>query len=212
VSADQNIRVVIVDDHAVVRQGLRAFLQLQEGIEVTGEAASGAEAAGVAAESGADVVLMDLVMPGGDGISAIHEVRALAPRARVLVLSSYIDEVQVFNAVQAGAAGYLLKDVQPDDLAAAIRQVHRGLPALHPQAAALLMHRNETQLPAAHLTQREMDVLRLIAEGFPNKEIAQRLFVSEKTVKTHVSHVLQKLGVADRTQAALLAVRQHLVD
>jgi NarL family two-component system response regulator LiaR len=212
VSTANAIRVLIVDDHAVVRQGLRAFLQLQPDIDVVGEAASGNEAVDVAAANAPDVVLMDLVMPDGDGISAIRALGAACPEARVVVLSSYIDDAQVLNAIQAGAAGYLLKDIQPDDLAAAIRQVHRGLPALNPRAAALLMHRTGTRPQGAELTPRELDVLRLIAEGFANRDIATRLFVSEKTVKTHVSHILAKLEVADRTQAALLAVRNHMVD
>jgi NarL family two-component system response regulator LiaR len=205
------IRVLIVDDHAVVRQGLRAFLQLQADIDVVGEAGGGAEAARVATSARPDVVLMDLVMPDGDGISAIRALQAARAGARVLVLSSYVDDAQVFAAIEAGAAGYLLKDVQPEDLATAIRQVHAGLPALHPEAAARLMHRTAEPATDYNLTPRELDVLRLIAEGFANKEIGQRLFVSEKTVKTHVSHVLQKLRVSDRTQAALLAVRSRLV-
>jgi NarL family two-component system response regulator LiaR len=157
-----------------------------------------------------DVVLMDLVMPDGDGIAGIKSVLDASPASRVVVLSSYIDDAYVFAATEAGASGYLLKDIQPEALATAIREVRDGKPALHPEAARRLMRRPPA--PAADLTARERDVLRLIAEGFANKEIAQRLFISEKTVKTHVSAILQKLGVADRTQAALAAVRRRLVD
>jgi len=205
------IRVLLVDDHAVVREGLRAFLELQPDIVVVGEADGGETALAVAAKLKPDVVLMDLVMPDGDGITALRHLREESPDVRVLVLTSYIDDAQVFGAIQAGAAGYQLKDIQPEALADAIRDVHNGRPALHPEAQTRLMHRTSGQ-PGSTLTPRERDVLRLLAEGFANKEIARRLFVSEKTVKTHVSSILQKLGVQDRTQAALAAVRQRLLD
>jgi len=204
------IRVLLVDDHAVVREGLRAFLQLQPDIEVVGEAGDGRTAAELVRKQQPDVVLMDLVMPESDGLAGIRSVREASAEAKVVVLTSYIDDAYVFAATQAGAAGYLLKDIQPEDLAAAIRQVREGRPALHPDAARRLM-RGQPE-GTDELTARERDVLRLIAEGFANKEIARRLFISEKTVKTHVSSILQKLGVADRTQAALLAVRQRLVE
>jgi NarL family two-component system response regulator LiaR len=204
------IRVLLVDDHEVVRQGLRNFLGLQPGIEVVGEAGDGAGIAVLVRETRADVVLMDLVMPGVDGIEAIRELRRDSPGTRVLVLSTFADDAQVFAAVQAGAAGYVLKDIRPDDLADAVRQVHAGRSVLHPDAAARLMER--TQDPGAAFTGRERDVLKLLTEGLANKEIARRLLISEKTVKTHVSNILQKLGVQDRTQAAVLAVRQRLVD
>jgi NarL family two-component system response regulator LiaR len=202
-----------VDDHAVVRQGLRTFLQLQPDIEVVGEAASGPAALEAAASQEPDVVLMDLVMPGGDGVSAIAGLKRANPRARVLALSSFADDDQVLSAMQAGAAGYLLKDVEPDDLAAAIRQVHAGQPALHPDVAARLMRHAAEPAAVDHdrLTPRELDVLRLIVEGFANKEIARRLAITEKTVKTHVSSILQKLGVADRTGAAVQALRRRLL-
>jgi NarL family two-component system response regulator LiaR len=207
------IRVLLVDDHAVVRQGLRAFLQLQPDIEVVAEAASGPAALEAAASHEPDVVLMDLVMPGGDGLSAIAALTRTNPQARVLALSSFADDEQVFGAMEAGAAGYLLKDVEPDDLAAAIRQVHAGQPALDPEVAARLMRRvAEPRQPVAEqLTPRELDVLRLVVEGFANKEIARRLAITEKTVKTHVSNILQKLGVPDRTSAAVLALRRRLL-
>ncbi len=204
-------RVVIVDDHAVVRRGLRAFLELQPDIEVVGEAPDGATAEQVSASVRPDLVLMDLVMPGSDGIATIRRLRAAHPAMAVLVLTSYVDDVHVFAALEAGAAGYLLKDVQPDELIRAIRQVRQGEPALHPKVAARLVQHTAQPSSFADFTPRERDVLRLLAEGFANKEIARRLSLSEKTVKTHVSNILQKLGVADRTQAALLAVRRGLV-
>ena len=207
------VRLLIVDDHSVVREGLRAFLRLQEGIEVVGEAASAAEAVAVARSSAPDVVLLDLVMPEGDGISAIRSLLDVVPGVRVLVLTSFADDAQIFAAIAAGAAGYLLKDIDPEALADGIRDVHAGRPALHPSVAARLMRRANSNPPAHDdLTPRERDVLRLVVEGLANKQIAQRLRIGEKTVKTHVSRVLAKHGVADRTQAAVLAIREGLVD
>jgi NarL family two-component system response regulator LiaR len=207
------IRVLLVDDHQVVRQGLRAFLQLQPDVEVVGEAAGGEEAIAPAAAGRPDVVLMDLVRPEGDGIAAIRALAAAAPGARVVVLSSFADDERIFAAMQAGAAGYLLKDVDPDALAEAIREAHRGRPVLHPDVAARLMRRvADPGGPATErLTPREREVLRLVVEGYANKQIARRLLITEKTVKTHVSSILQKLGVPDRTAAAVLAIRQGLV-
>jgi NarL family two-component system response regulator LiaR len=207
------IRLVIVDDHSVVREGLRAFLRLQDGIDVVGEAASASDAVRVAGELSPDVVLLDLVMPGGDGVGAIRDVLEAAPGARVLVLTSFADDAQIFAAMAAGAAGYLLKDVDPQALADGIRDVHGGRPALHPSVASRLMRRADAPAqPHLDITPREHDVLRLIVEGLANKQIAQRLGIGEKTVKTHVSRVLGKLGVEDRTQAAVLAIREGLVD
>jgi two-component system, NarL family, response regulator LiaR len=207
------IRLLIVDDHAVVRQGLRGFLRLQEGIEVVGEAASAAEAVSVAATVSPDVVLLDLVMPDGNGIGALRRLLEVAPGVRVLILTSFADDAQIFAAMAAGASGYLLKDIDPQALADAIRDVHAGRPALHPSVAARLM-RQGSPAHSTHddLTARERDVLRLMVEGLANKQIAQRLGIGEKTIKTHVSRVLAKLGVADRTQAAVLAIREGLVD
>lgn len=210
------IRVLIVDDHAVVRQGLRAFLQTQDDVEIAGEAADGDEAIRQVRELVPDVVLMDLVMPKLDGIAAIREMRALSPSTKVLVLTSFADDDKVFAAVKAGAAGYLLKDVRPQELGDAIRTVYRGEALLHPTVAAKLMQElaqsGRRQASPDSLTDRELDVLRLIARGMSNKEIALELGIAEKTVKTHVSNILQKLHLADRTQAALYAVRERLVD
>ena len=201
------IRVLVADDHAVVRQGLRTFLDLQEDISVVGEAADGAEAVALAERLSPDVVLLDVVMPGMDGIEALRRLRLEVPAARAIVLSSFVDDDKLFPAVRAGAAGYLLKDVQPAELVAAIRTVHGGGALLHPSVAARLMD----ELATDPLTPREREVLVLIGRGMSNKLIARELGIAEKTVKAHVSAVLAKLGVADRTQAALYAVRAGLV-
>ncbi len=212
----EEISVLIADDHAVVRQGLQAFLQTQDDVDVVGEAADGEEAVRQVRELVPDVVLMDLVMPKLDGIAAIREMRALSPSTKVIVLTSFADDEKVIAAVKAGAAGYLLKDIQPQELGDAIRTVYRGEALLHPTVAAKLMREvaeSGRQLAAPDsLTNREMEVLRLLARGMSNKEIALELEVAEKTVKTHVSNILQKLHLADRTQAALYAVRERLVD
>ncbi len=210
------IRIVIVDDHPVVRQGLRAFLQTQDNIDVVAEAGDGEQAVEVVQELVPDVVLMDLVMPKMDGIDAIRQIRRLSPSTKVIVLTSFADDDKVFAAVKAGAAGYLLKDVDHQALSEAIRTVHEGGALLHPAVAAKLMQEFTEERPSQaspdRLTEREMEVLRLIARGMANKEIALDLGIAEKTVRTHVSNVLQKLHLADRTQAALYAVRERLVD
>ena len=205
--------MLVVDDHEVVREGLRAFLELQDGIEVAGEATDGEEAIGAAERLEPDVVLMDLVMPKLDGLGAMRELRERVPRARVIVLTSFLDDDKLLPALRAGAAGYLLKNAPPAELARAVRAAHAGEALLDPVVAARLV---ETLAgdgdPLDRLTPREREVLELIGRGFPNKRIARRLEVSEKTVKTHVGHVLAKLGVTDRTQAAVVAVRAGLVD
>ncbi len=211
----ERIAVLIVDDHPVVRRGLRTFLELQDDIEVVGEASDGEEAVERVRDLLPDVALVDLVMPRLDGIEAIRRIRALSPSTRVIVLTSFADDDKVFPAVKAGAAGYLLKDVEPDALLQAILKVSRGEALLHPAIAAKLMAElsdQDQRPPDAALTERELDVLRLLAKGRANKEIASDLFISEKTVKTHVSNILAKLHLADRTQAALYAVRQRLVE
>jgi NarL family two-component system response regulator LiaR len=209
------IRVLIADDHAVVRQGLRTFLELQDDIEVVADVADGEAALRAAREHEPDVVLMDLVMPGMGGVEAIRGLREARPEARVLVLTSFLDDEKLFPAVRAGAAGYLLKDVEPAELVRAIRTVDDGEALLHPAVAARLMEEfAETERPAAEdaLTAREREVLQLIARGLPNKLIARDLEIAEKTVKTHVSSILSKLGLTDRTQAALYAVRRGMVE
>ncbi|HEU5089596.1 MAG TPA: response regulator transcription factor [Roseiflexaceae bacterium] len=211
----ESISILLVDDHRVVRQGLRDFLELQEGLEVVGEAASGEEGVKAAQELLPDVVLMDLVMPGIDGVEATRRIKAVSPSSRVIVLTSFADDDKVFPAIKAGAISYLLKDVQPEELARAVRAAQRGEAVLHSEVAAKLMQEFSTPRPAddpvEQLTEREMDVLRLIAKGKSNKEIADTLIISEKTVKTHVSNILSKLHLADRTQAAIYALRQRLV-
>jgi DNA-binding NarL/FixJ family response regulator len=210
------IRILVVDDHAVVREGLRAFLGVQEGFEIVGEAADGAEAIERASELEPDVVLMDLVMPELDGVSAMRELRRRSPRSRVIVLTSFLDDDRLLPALEAGAAGYLLKNSQPAELARAIRTAQAGEAIIDSAVAARLVKtlsdRPQTSGSGAfeQLTTRERDVLALIANGRSNKRIALELGISEKTVKTHVGHVLAKLGVTDRTQAALLAVQQGL--
>ena len=210
------IRVLIVDDHAVVRQGLKAFLRVQDGIEFVGEAENGEEAIERAGELEPDVIMMDLVMPGMGGVETMRKLRELGSDARVIVLTSFAEDDQVIAAVKAGAAGYLLKDVRPDELASAIRTVHEGDALLHPLVAAKLMSKvadaGSGETKPDTLTARELDVLKDIARGMSNKEIAADLGVAEKTVKTHVSSILRKLQLADRTQAALYAVRERIVD
>ena len=205
------IRVLVVDDHPVVRQGLRTFLDLQDDLTVVGEAADGAAAVSAAAELCPDVVLLDLRMPGADGVAALHGLRAAGNTARVLIITSFTEPAAVLPALRAGAAGCVYKDVDPPALAAAIRAVHAGHVLLHPDVARLLAD-GETRRAEAHLTGREHEVLAAIARGRANREIARELGLSEKTVKTHVSAILAKLGVQDRTQAALHAVRAGIVD
>jgi NarL family two-component system response regulator LiaR len=207
------IRVLVVDDHAVVREGLRTFLKLQDGIEVAGEAADGEEAIEAAERLRPDVVLMDLVMPALDGLAAMRALRERVPGARVIVLTSFADDDKLLPALRAGAAGYLLKNAEPQELARAVRAAHAGEALLDPHVAARLVDALAGEKePLDRLTRREREVLQLIGRGFSNKRIAQELRLSEKTVKTHVGHVLAKLGVDDRTQAAVLAVRAGLID
>jgi len=205
--------VLIVDDHPIVRQGLRTYLSTRPGLEVVGEASDGDEAVVEAARLDPDVVLLDLVMPRGGGVDAILRLRAAGERPRVVVLTSFAGDDQVVEAVRAGAAGYLLKDVPPSELEAAIRLVHRGGVQLDPSVVGSLMAEVAKADPApgiGELTARERQVLTLLAEGRSNRELAATLYVSEKTVKTHVSSILTKLHLTDRTQAALFAVRHGL--
>ncbi len=210
---DEPIRVLVVDDHAVVREGLRTFLELQDGIEVAGEAADGEEAIEAGGRLRPDVVLMDLVMPTLDGLAAMRALRERVPGARVIVLTSFADDDKLLPALRAGAAGYLLKNAEPQELARAVRAAHAGEALLDPHVAARLVDALAGEKePLDQLTPREREVLQLIGRGFSNKRIAQELQLSEKTVKTHVGHVLAKLGVDDRTQAAVFAVRAGLID
>jgi NarL family two-component system response regulator LiaR len=209
------IRVLVADDHAVVRQGLRTFLELQEDIEVVADVADGRQALAAVAEHEPDVVLMDLVLPEVDGVEAIRRIVSERPRIRVIALTSFLDDDKLFPAVRAGAAGYLLKDVEPSELVKAIRTVHAGEGLLHPAVAARLMEEvaagGANEAPD-NLTPREREVVGLIARGLSNKRIALELGIAEKTVKTHVSSILGKLGLTDRTQVALHAVRERWVD
>jgi len=211
------IAVMIVDDHAIVRQGLRYYLSMQADMKVAGEASDGREAVELADRLKPDVILMDMIMPVMNGIEAAERMRETVPAAKVIMLTTYSDQEQVVSAIRAGAQGYLLKDTDPVEIAAAIRGVHAGIPQLHPSVTTQLMAHlaapQQEPAPEARadaLTARETDVLRLIAKGYSNKEIAAACDITEKTAKTHVSNILGKLGLADRTQAALFAVKQGI--
>ena len=205
------IRILIVDDHAVVRQGLRMFLGLDPELEVVGEAGDGAEAVEQARRLGPNVVLMDLLMPRMDGVAATAAIRSEMPDVEVIALTSVLEDASVVGAVRAGAMGYLLKDTQADDLCAAIKAAAAGQVQLSPQAAARLLREVRAPESPEALTERESDVLRLLAQGKANKEIARTLAIGDQTVKSHVGRILAKLGVQSRTQAALQAVRMGRV-
>jgi NarL family two-component system response regulator LiaR len=205
------IRVLITDDHGVVRQGLRMYLGLDPELEVVGEAANGEEALRMARELGPDVVLMDLLMPVMDGIAATGKIRAELPEVEVIALTSVLEDASVSGAVRAGAIGYLLKNTEADDLGRAIKAAADGQVQLAPEAAMRLMREVRAPESPEDLTERETEVLKLVARGKANKQIAHELFVGEKTVKAHVSSILAKLGVQSRTQAALYALRIGLV-
>ena len=219
-TSTDKIKVLIVDDHQVVRQGLRTFLELHDDIAVVGEAGDGSAALEMIRRLEPDVVLMDLVMPGLDGIAATRQAVALYPRTRVIALTSFAEDDKVFPAIEAGASSYLLKDVSPDALVEAIRAVYRGEARLHPDIARKLMHATraahqasgDAPALAGDLTDREREVIRLVARGCNNHAIAQALVISEKTVKTHISHILGKLDLEDRTQLAIYAIRHGLAD
>lgn len=209
------ISVIIVDDHAMVRRGLKSFLESEEGIEVVGEAGNGRDALARVQELVPDVILMDLVMPEMDGIEATRRIKLISPGSRVLILTSFGEDERVFASIKAGAMGYLLKDVPAEDLGRAIRSVANGEFLLHPQIARKVLEEFSPQpaqdLPHSDLTPREIEVLKLIARGKKNKEIALELGISIKTVKTHVSNILSKLHIFDRTQAALYAIQQGIL-
>jgi NarL family two-component system response regulator LiaR len=208
------IRVLIVDDHAIVRKGIYALLKQVEDIEVVGEAGDGDEAIELARLHDPDVVIMDLVMPGMDGIKAISEIKSTQPEVSILALTSFATDDKVFPAIKAGALGYLLKESDPEDLVRSIRQVNRGEPSLHPNIARKVLQelsQTSTGKPTPDpLTEREVQVLALVAKGMSNQEIAENLVVEEVTVRTHVSHILSKLHLANRVQATLYALREGL--
>lgn len=213
----QPIRILIADDHAIVREGLRGLITAEPGMEVVGEAADGLEVVTLARTLQPDIILLDMVMPRQDGLSALIAIKQDNPNAYILVLTSFDDDERVFAAIKAGALGYLLKDSSPQQLLQAIRDVYRGQPSLHPTIAFKLVH--EIKQPAVNLppteeplTGREVETLCLIAEGLSNQEIARKLTISKRTVSKHVSNILQKLHLANRTQAALYAHQHGLAD
>ncbi|MCB0173206.1 MAG: response regulator transcription factor [Anaerolineae bacterium] len=210
------ISVLIVDDHRVVRQGVRAFLETQPGIMVVAEADSGEASIQLVQEHAPDVVLMDLVMPGMDGVETTRQVKKVSPRTQIIVLTSYHQDEYIFPAIRAGALSYLLKDAQPEELANAVRKAANGEAVLHPRVAARVVQelhgaRQDSPNPFTELSDRELEVLRLIADGMNNADIAEQLVISEKTVKSHVSNILSKLHLGDRTQAAVYAWREGVV-
>jgi len=215
---ESEIRVLIVDDHQVVRQGLRTFLELQPDIIVVGEADDGQVAVEMVRQLQPDVVLMDLVMPRLDGVAATRQVKALESGVKVIALTSFTEDDKVFPAIQAGASSYLLKDVSPDDLVEAIRAAHRGETRLHPDVTRMLMEQVAQQSEATRqslpeeLTGRELEVVQLVAQGRNNRDIAEALVISEKTVKSHISNILGKLHLDDRTQLAIYAIKHGLVE
>ena len=213
-SMKKTIRLLIADDHGIVRKGIKALLATEKDMQVVGEAENGAQAVEKAAALKPDVVLMDLVMPEMDGIEATRRITAEQPGTRILVLTSFAADDKVFPAVKAGALGYLLKDSTPEQLLEAIRQVHRGEPSLEPSIARKVLqelsHPGQGRQTTEPLTERELEVLRLIAQGMSNKDIAAKIFVAEWTVRSHVSNILGKLHLASRTQAALYALRSGI--
>lgn len=211
----ERITVLLVDDHTIVRQGVRTFLELQPDILVIGEAETGTEAVRLANEYAPDVVLMDLKLPEMDGIAATRKLVEISPRTQVIVLTSYHDDEHIFPAIRAGAISYVLKDIRPAALADVVRKAAAGEAVLHPRVARRLMQEiNRTRAVAdalAALTEREVEVLRLVGEGLTNADIAARLVISEKTAKSHISNILSKLHLADRTQAAVYAWREGIM-
>jgi DNA-binding NarL/FixJ family response regulator len=211
----ERIRIMLVDDHEVVRRGLRGFLELQPDIEVVGEAPDGLEAVRLAGELAPDVILMDLLMPKMDGLAAIAAIKHAAPMIEIIAVTSFIEEVKVTSALEAGASGYLLKDADAEEVAAAIRAAHAGEVHLDAAVARLLAQRlrsRRDEEPVEPLTPREREVLAQLGHGASNKEIAHKLDITERTARTHVSNILGKLGLTSRTQAALWAVEHKLVD
>jgi len=204
------IKVLLVDDHAVVRQGLRMFLGLDPELQIVGEATNGQEACEMARQLNPNIILMDLLMPVMDGLTAIQKIKKAQPDIEIIALTSVLEDDRIFSAIHAGAMGYLLKDTQANQLADAIKRANRGEVQLHPEAAKRLIREVRSPESPEKLTDRETEVLKLIARGLSNKDIATRLVVSEKTVKTHVSNLLTKLNLPSRTQAALYALKEGL--
>jgi NarL family two-component system response regulator LiaR len=212
----ESIRVLIADDHQLVRQGLAALLAVKPGFEVVGQAENGVEAVKLANSLNPDIILMDLLMPDKNGIEATHEIKAENPDAHILIITSFAEDENVYQAIKAGALGYLLKDSSPQELMQAIDDVCQGRMSLHPNIALKLIEElnrpTEKQTTVEPLTEREVEVLKLIAKGHSNQEIAEKLVVSERTVGAHVSNILSKLHLANRTQAALYALRKGFTD
>ncbi len=212
----ENIRILIVDDHAIVREGQRALIETEPGLELVGEAADGLEAVQMARSLQPDVIMIDLIMPRMGGIEAIEKIKAENSAVNILVLTSFAEDEKVYSAIRAGALGYRLKDASPQELLTAIQEIHRGEPSMDPKIAHKLMRelQRSSDLPPTEepLTEREVEVLKLVAQGQPNQEIAETLVISERTVRTHVSNILNKLHLANRTQAALYALREGLAD
>jgi NarL family two-component system response regulator LiaR len=214
---NEPIRILLVDDHKIVRQGVRAFFDAQEEIEVIGEAGSGEEAVRMVEERVPDVVLMDLIMPGMDGVEATRLAKSISPRTQIVVLTSYHDDEHIFPALQAGALSYILKDVEMDELAEAVFKASRGEATLHPQVASRVIQelhgrKKDENTLGVDLTKREMEILKEVAQGMSNSEIAEKFVISTYTVKGHVSNILSKLHLADRTQAAVYAWQQGFVE
>ena len=212
----ENIRILIVDDHAIVREGQRALIETEPGLELVGEAADGLEAVQLARSLQPDVIMIDLIMPRMGGIEAIEQIKSQNSAVNILVLTSFAEDEKVYSAIKAGALGYRLKDASPQELLTAIREVYQGEPSMDPAIAHKLMRelQRSSDLPPTEepLTEREVEVLKLVAQGKPNQEIAETLVISERTVRTHVSNILSKLHLANRTQAALYALREGLAD
>jgi NarL family two-component system response regulator LiaR len=211
------ITILLVDDHAVVRRGVRSFLELQKDLEIVGEAETGEEAITLAQEKIPDVVLMDLVLPGMNGVEATRQIKRLSPRSQVIVLTSFHDDENIFPALRAGAISYVLKNIRPIELVDVIHKAAEGESVLHPQIATRVIQevrQAQRAIPPVFndLTERELEVLRLIAEGYTNTSIAEKLVISERTVKGYVSNILSKLHIEDRTQAAILAWKQGLMN
>ncbi|MFB6290945.1 MAG: response regulator [Candidatus Bipolaricaulia bacterium] len=212
--SEKPIKLVIVDDHRVVRSGVKALIETEPELEVIGEAGDGREAVTKVKSHGPDVVLMDLVMPEMDGVEATSKITKLSPAPKILILTSFSEEERIIQAIKAGASGYLIKDASPNELVQAIKDVYNGESTLDPKVAGTVLRsvQSEPEASSEDLTDREIEVLELLAEGLPNEDIAEKLYISERTVRSHVSNILGKLDLSNRTQAALYAVREGIAD